>query len=209
MRSFLVAGVLAVTCSAFAGPGLFYTFDADNENWRRGDFDLLTFALSDVGAATWNVAGYIEGNDFASWAFHLSPELSGGFQGALGISFRYSADFADEEPYPLLVLRNHTQAIYRQEQAIGDGQWRTFSYSLTDADGWLYGDANGIRVATMVDIDSVLAGLTRIGINADVNTGADFTRVDDVAIVPVPEPASLLVLGGASILALRKRRVRV
>ncbi|MFQ3586833.1 MAG: PEP-CTERM sorting domain-containing protein, partial [Fimbriimonadaceae bacterium] len=77
-----------------------------------------------------------------------------------------------------------------------------------NADGWLYGDASGIRLATMADIESVLAGLTRIGINADFHTGADFSRVDDVTIVPVPEPTSLLVLGGASVFALRRRRAR-
>lgn len=209
MRSLLVVGVLAISGSAFAGSGLCCTFDSDNMNWRQGDFKFPSPVISDVGPATWNPAGYIGGNDFAGWAFHLSPELSGGFQGAIGISFRYSADFADAQPHPILVLRNDTQAIYREEQVSGDGRWRTYSYILTDADSWLYGDAKGIRVATMADIDSVLAGLTRIGINADVKTGADFTRVVDVAIVPVPEPASLLVLGGASILALRKRRVRV
>ncbi|MFQ3588183.1 MAG: hypothetical protein SNJ76_11055, partial [Fimbriimonadaceae bacterium] len=151
MRRLFLLGLLAVGASSFAGPGLSYTFDSDNENWRQGNFSLTTLQLSDVGAAVWNPDGYIEGDDFAAWGFHLSPELSGGFQGALEISFRYSADFADAEPYPFVVLRNDTQAIYRQEQIVGDGQWRTYRYLLTDADGWLYGDASGIRLATMAD----------------------------------------------------------
>lgn len=205
MRTLLL--VSALTLVSVAHANLTYTFDSDNQGWRQADFNPSTYVLTDLGPATWNAAGHIEGPDFAGWAFHTSPLLSGGFGGSTEIRFDYSAAFADTQAYPFVVLASATAAIFQVAIPPADGQFHTYAFDLTSAGTWQYGDANGFRAATLGDISAVLGGLQRIGINADVASGADFTRVDNVQLTAVPEPATMAALG-LGIAALMRRRRR-
>ncbi len=203
MRSFIFAlGVIALAGTASAQM-LNYTFDSDNQGWRQGDFNNSTIVLTDIGAATWNSGGYIDGGDFAGWAFHLSPVLTGSYLGATSIKFDHSTSGAGG-PWPLLVLTNGTEAIFRQHNHTTLTNFVSYDYSLTDATGWLYGNGGPIQAATLTNINNVLAGLTRIGINADIASGADYTRVDNVQLVP--EPATMTILALAGIAAARRKR---
>lgn len=185
---------------------LVYTFDTDNQGWRRADFGASTLTLTDIGPATWNPAGYIEGPDFASWAFHMSPLLSGGFGLATDIRFSFATDFADNQAFPFIVLSSGTAAIYQELAPPADGQFHPYFFDLTSATGWRYGDVNGLRAATLADIGVVLNGLQRIGVNADLASGADFTRLDNVQLTVVPEPATLMVVGLGLAALVRRRR---
>lgn len=205
MRTLLVVSALTLVSAAHAN--LTYTFDSDNQGWRQADFNQSTLVLTDLGPATWNAAGNIEGPDFAGWAFHTSPLLSGGYGGATEIRFDYSAAFADTQPYPFVVLASATAAIFQVAIPPADGQFHTYAFDLTTVGTWQYGDANGLRAATLSDISSVLGGLQRIGINADVASGSDFTRVDNVQLTAVPEPATVAAVGlGVAALIRRRRR---
>lgn len=202
-----VYSTIVAVCAAASQASLIYTFDTDNQGWRQSNFNQVTLALSDVGPASWNAGGYIDGPDFADWAFHTSPILSGGYAGATSISFDFSTDVTDGQPYPFIVLASATEAIFQSPILPGDGLFHPYSFDLTSPANWVYGNGSGFRPATNADITNILTGLQRIGINADIISGADYTRVDNVRLNAVPEPMTLAVLGLGCASLLRRRRI--
>ena len=185
---------------------LSYTFDSNNVGWRRADFNSTTFQLTDVGPATWVAGGYLEEGDFAAWARYASPVLSGSQLDATEFSFDYAADATDNVAYPLAVIAGTSSAIFQAQIPISGGQFHHYAYDLTTAGTWMYADILGTRAATVADIQAVLANVTRIGVDADTLSGSDHTKLDNVRLSAVPEPASILALSGGLALLLRRRR---
>jgi hypothetical protein len=181
-----------------------YRFDSDAQGWRRGNLNPATLVMTDIGAATWNFSGYIDGDDFASWAFHLSPTLSGNFSAATKIQFDYSSQ-AGDAVYPFVLLKAAgIQVLFQALQVPADGAWHAYSYDFSPGT-WQYFDGVSNSLATSGQINSVLSSLERIGISADNSVGLEYTRLDNVALVP--EPVSAFGLSSGILLLLRSRRI--
>lgn len=199
MRFLAVLAIVFGASAAYAD--LSYTFDSDNQGWRRGDLDIGQVVMTDLGAATWNPAGYIDADDFSSWAFHLSPTLNMDLSSSTRIEFDYSST-ASDNVYPFLIIASNTAAIFQMSSVPADGMFHHYSYDFTPGT-WFYHDSGADRMATAADIASVMGMVQAFGINADQQSGLDYTQVDNVALVP--EPASFLALA-IGVCAFAKRR---
>lgn len=201
MRCFLGLSILFVGASFAKADLLNYHFDADNEGWRRGNLNISTLTMNDVGAATWNSGGYIDAPDFASWSFHLSPVIATNMSSATRIEFDYSSR-ASDGPYPFVIFSSGVGAIYQTTTVPGDDQFHHYSYAFTPGT-WQYSDGVTFRVATATDIASTLTNLQQFGINADQQSGPEYTRLDNVVLVPEPATVAVIAIG---LLALARRR---
>ncbi len=201
MRCFLGLSILFVGASLAHADLLSYHFDTNNEGWRRGDLNISTLTMNDVGAATWNSGGYIDAPDFANWSFHLSPVIAADMSSAARIEFDYSSRESDG-PYPFVIFSSGVGATYQTTAVPGDDQFHHYSYSFTPGT-WQYSDGVNFRLATAADISFTLTNLQRFGINADQQSGPEYTRLDNVVLVPEPATVAALTIG---LLTLSRRR---
>jgi hypothetical protein len=202
MRCLFGLSVLFIGASVAHADLLNYHFDSNNEGWRRGDLDIAHLVMNDVGAATWNSGGYIDAPDFANWSFHLSPIIAGNMSSATRIEFDYSSA-ASDGPYPFVILSSGSGAIYQNATVPGDGEFHHYSYNFTPGT-WLFSDGVNFRAATASDISFALTNLQQFGINGDQQHGPDYTRLDNVALVPEPMSVVVLSLGALSLIRRRK-----
>ncbi len=201
MRCFLGLSILFVGTSLAHADLLSYHFDTNNDGWRRGDLNISTLTMSDVGAATWNSGGYIDAPDFANWSFHLSPVIAANMSSAARIEFDYSSR-ASDGPYPFVIFSSGIGAIYQTTSVPGDDQFHHYSYGFTPGT-WQFSDGVNFRVATATDILFTMTNLQRFGVNADQQSGPEYTRLDNVVLVPEPATVAVLTIG---LLALSRRR---
>ncbi|MEI8282585.1 MAG: PEP-CTERM sorting domain-containing protein [Armatimonadota bacterium] len=204
MRCFLGLSILFVGASVAHADLLNYHFNTDNEGWRRGDLKIATLTMTDVGAATWNAGGYIDAPDFANWSFHLSPVIAANMSSASRIEFDYSS-MASDGPYPFVIFSSGVGAIYQTTTVPGDDQFHHYNYALTPGT-WQFSDGVNFRVATASDIAFTLTNLQQFGINGDQQHGPEYTRLDNVVLVP--EPVSALALSAGLIGLARRRRAK-
>ena len=205
MRFLMGLSIFALGISVANADLLSYHFDSNNEGWRRGDLDVNHLTVTDVGAATWNSGGYIDAPDFANWSFHLSPLIQQNFSSASRIEFDYSSQFSDNV-YPFLIINSSSGAIYQMAAVPADSLFHHYSYDFTPGT-WQFVNSTSSRVATATDISSVLADFVQFGINADQESGPDYTRLDNVVVVP--EPTSLVGIGMGILVLIRGRRQKI
>jgi hypothetical protein len=204
MRCFLGLSILFVGASLAHADLLSYHFDTTNEGWRRGDLNIATLTMNDMGPATWNSGGYIDAPDFASWSFHLSPVIAANMSTASRIEFDYSSR-ASDGPYPFVIFSSGVGAIYQTTTVPGDDQFHHYSYAF-DTGTWQFSDGVNFRVATAADISTTMSNLQQFGVNGDQQHGPEYTRLDNVVLVP--EPISALVMSAGLIGLIRRRRAK-
>lgn len=201
VRCILGLSLLLFGASVANADLLTYHFDSDNQGWRRGNLDISLLVMNDVGAATWNSGGYIDAPDFAAWSFHLSPLLNANMSSASRIEFDYSSA-ASDGPYPFVILSSGSGAVYQTAAVPGDGLFHHYRYDFTPG-AWQFSDGVTFRVATASDISFALSNLQQFGVNGDQQHGPEYTRLDNVQLVP--EPISILGLS-VGLIALRQRK---
>ncbi len=213
-----LASIAAMSTPAAAQTIASSNFTTGAEGWTNGDF---TF-LSSTSAVTWNAGGSITVNDnYGLNAFVAPSAYLGNQSAAFGgtISFTLSALANDNLLYSPVALIGAGLTLFSTIAPPPAASPTSFSISLIGANFTLnnpYGPPG--TLATDAQLQSVLASLDRLAIQADWLTGGDTVTLDNVvlagpAVGAVPEPATwaMLILGfGVVGGTLRRRRhVRV
>lgn len=204
MRAYALLLLAVGATSAHAAPFNF-TFDTDNQGWRRADFGSSNYTLTDAGEATWNAGGFIDGPDFSNWAFHMSPAFVGNQSDLVGETLSF--DYLTQNGGGLsafIVFTSGAGSIYRDATWTADPNFVNYSFILDEGHGWQYFDGVTSVAATNAHFNAVFSSLNRLGITADTANGGDYTAVDNV-VAGVPEPTTLGLLGLGA-LALRRRK---
>lgn len=181
------------------------TFDSNTENWS---------VMGDVaGPVTWNATGgnpngYISVEDsvVGGVMYFVAPSAFLGNQsGAYGTSLTFdliqnypgSPDQFPDSNGDVLLQSSGLTLAYGIGSNPGNGTWTSYSVSLT-AGAWHVGDLNG-DLATDVQIQTALSGLTGLFIRAEYQDGPDTDGLDNVVLFSAqgatPIPAALPLLG--------------
>ncbi|HEV2569460.1 PEPxxWA-CTERM sorting domain-containing protein [Sphingomonas sp.] len=216
----LAAASVFLTGSAYAANVASSTFDVGAEGWQVGEFQ----SLGATSGVTYNsVRQDIETSDVFSYNAFVAPTAFLGDKSAVfGGTFRFELSDSLNDGFaasPFTLIGNG-QALYAKGSVVPstDPLAKT-TYSLTLI-GSNFGTSDG-GAGTVSDatLQSVLANLQRVAINADWRSGADFVTLDNVylcttgacgAVTPppgVPEPATwAMMLSGFGLLGAAARR---
>lgn len=211
--SFVALVMLFLSSLAFGGQLAVSTFDTGDEGWTAGDF-LTPSSFSGVNylPTGGNPGGQIQVPDIYAWNAMFAPSAFLGNQSAAyggSLTFdQYDAEVADG-PYPLVMISDGTTFLYSSLVTMGT-TWQTYSVQFV-ASQW-YTDYNDTTQATDAQLQTVLANLHYLAIDADYHTGSDDVHLDNVILAsgstPTPEPASLILMavGFAGLIANMRRR---
>ena len=201
--AFLIAALLAATGPVLAAPIASSTFDTSAEGWTNGDFNLL----STTAPVTYDLAtGTITVTDNYLFNGLIAPSAyTGNKSAAFGgtITFQLSEPSTDGVNYSPLALIGAGLTLYAKPALPPGTALTSYSVTLTGA-GFYTGDPYnpaGSTAVTDSQLQSVLASLDRLAIQADWHDGSDLVRLDNVVLsgastppTDVPEPASIALL---------------
>jgi len=217
IRLIALASVLAAGTLANAQIS---SFDTNDEGWtvtsftnpNAGDFSILSTSGVTYNSTGGNGGGYVSKLDPDSGDFYfIAPSA---FLGDKSSATTLSYDLiyngtADYQTFDVALVGTSKMLIYRANPSIVPGaNWASYSVSLSPASTWTLGV--GGPTATATDFADVLSNLTGLYIKGEYTSGVVETAgLDNVSLTPVPEPASVFVLGlGALALVRRKRSGR-
>ena len=217
MKNITIA--LAIVAAASSHAIVSSSFDAGLDGWSMVYFDPPGAAYGTENAAgglTWNATGgnpdgYISREDVEGGAmmFKANSSYTGDQSANIGgtLSFDLICDFDDRTVDSVVVIKGAGLTIAGSFANPVINTWTTRSVVL-DAANFNYGFSGGSAVST-TDFNSVMASIDGLYISGEFHTGfpAEITGLDNVSLEPVPEPATMALLGfGAAALAARKRR---
>lgn len=207
-----LAAALA-TGGAHAATAVESRFDTGDEGWT------LTDAKTGTGSAapTWLPGGQIHANDLFDWNAFAAPaaylgDLGGYYGGALSFELQAGRQDAGAASYFSAALRSGSDLLVWFGGAPSLTELTSFSVRLDTTAGWELNPATLGQPGTGSALDE--AGLRQfmsqvdgLYIDADYRFGSDDVTLDNVQLLPVPEPGSLaLWLGGAGLLGWLTRR---
>jgi Laminin B (Domain IV)/PEP-CTERM motif len=220
--------LFTVSVVAFAAPVSAATlassnFATGNEGWTVGEFQ----SISGSGAVAYDTINkYIQTADANGYNAFVAPSAYLGNQSAaFGGTINFSlSDALNDFPaiYSPLTLISGLTVLYALPSVVpstNPAALTPYSITLLGAN-FRTGDLGGGAAVTDLELQSVLASLGRVGINADWRTGSDLVTLDSVSLCDtggcsvgpvggVPEPASwALMIAGFGLVgsAMRKRQ---
>ncbi|MCV2351795.1 laminin B domain-containing protein [Paucibacter sp. Y2R2-4] len=206
----LALALLSGVGAQAAGAGS--TFDVNADGWSVSDLP----GTSSV-SASWE-AGVIRTDDqFAETSFRAPAKFLGNWSSLYGstLSFDLTEVSIDSNgaDYYTALIGSGDQVLYWYGGAPLP-TFSTFVASLSAADtrwrlgGTGFNPASG-AAPTEAQFQTILGNVTRLQINAEFKTGPDDSRLDNVLLGPVPEPASLVLLAlGLGVVITRVSKTR-
>jgi hypothetical protein len=194
------------------------TFNTNDEGWTNGNFNSTTPSPTSVNylSTGGNPGGHIQVADNYNWNAFLAPASYLGNQSAayLGtVTFDLYDTYTDTTPSPGIMISDGTTFLYSPlilDSAAGGPPFVSFSVQFKASTGWSL-NVDGSSAANEAQMQSVLANLQILAIDADWNNGPDNVHLDNVVLssapTGVPEPGCIaLVAPFAMWLVLRRRR---
>lgn len=187
------------------------TFDSDAEGWS---------ALGDIeGPLTWSATGgnpggnvFIDDLTTGGVTYFVAPALfHGNFAGAFGTQLTFDLmqrypgganQFNDED---VILSGGGLTVVYDTANNPVNNGWTSYSVPLSPT-GWRLNTLSG-SAPTDEQFLAVLSNLSSLRIRAEYQTGADVGYLDNVALVPEPTTA-LMLLSGIGCVAFAARRTR-
>ncbi len=211
LRMGVMAAVLAGASGMAHSAMPLHTFDSDNQGWRYAGGDVsvgVNSTLNVGGAVGWdgrgNPGGALAAGDVYGETFVAAPsEFLGDQSDMLGKAIQYDIFIrhTDGIDYtPMNILGGGLNLIHASSQP-PVGQWQTRVVNFVGSE-WRVGSQGG-AVATDAQVLTALTNLEGLYICTEWKTGPDDTSLDNIGAVP--EPASLLALGMAALVARRRR----
>lgn len=160
-----------------------------------------------------NPGGHIQVGDNYDWNAFYAPakflgNQSSAYLGSLAFDL-YDSFPGDPDNYPAVMISDGTTLLYSPlvpASSANGPPFQHFSVTFQASTGWTT-DVNGQNPATEQMLQTVLANLQVVAIDADWHVGDDDVHLDNVYLnTAVPEPSTLLLLlGGIPVLVRRYR----
>ena len=189
------------------------TFDRDLEGWT------VSVGVAMYRALGGNPGGFIRTTDLFGWnAYHAPASFLGNQSAAYGgvLHLEQQVLSSDGANQPMVVISDGTTMLQFFTTPPGL-TWTVYDIPLLASGGWEISNGTGGHgpAASEAQLQTVLANLLFLNLDADWQTGEDRVDLDNVKLCSasgctssVPEPASmgLLLIGVAASLIVRARR---
>lgn len=191
---FTLLSIIGLSQIASAMFSISSTFDFDDEGWVvSGD---ATSATPDYNATGGNPGGFLSADDNVAggvWYWDAPVKFLGNQSFSFGetLSFDLAQSVVANQFNASDVIIDSTSGSLHFDTNTNPGtSFTSYSIVLSDSADWRLTSLGG-AVATNVQIQAVLANITRLRIRGEFRTGADTGSLDNVILTSsVPEPST-------------------